>query len=196
MYTHWATMDLDHPSLIVVPFNLMPTEIVPNPNPAEILEQRKFIKNRIVDVDNYTLRHDKDAWGLLTVLGSDLCINAFSFNFKINGIAKTGCRREQLHESPHLRGNFDDRCTRSRESRPTSAPHYHDYCYGASQVQGGFDELQEPSSPFRMSGSHCAVQLRHVSFPHRPQLPSYRRKSVPKCRRESVGGQKQEPSCL
>jgi len=87
MYTHWATMDLDHPSLIVVPFNLMPTEMVPNPNPAEILEQRKFIKNRIVDVDNYTLRHDKDAWGLLTVLGSDLCINAFACNFKINGIA-------------------------------------------------------------------------------------------------------------
>lgn len=89
LYSHWVTMDMNEPELIVVPFNMLPTEQEPNPDPKRITDQRKFILERITNAKNSELLKDKDAWDLLKQLGSDLMINAFACNFKVNGKVNT-----------------------------------------------------------------------------------------------------------
>ncbi|KDQ06694.1 hypothetical protein BOTBODRAFT_70842 [Botryobasidium botryosum FD-172 SS1] len=85
MYSHWTIMDLDHPSLVLVPFNMLPTEKEADSDPKKVMEQRKYIRDRIAKQSNYDLRHDDEAWNLIRELGSDLLINAFACNFKIGG---------------------------------------------------------------------------------------------------------------
>lgn len=109
MYTVWATMDLDHPNLVVVPFNMLPTEQVPNPDPAKILEQRRFIKQRITDKDNLTIRHDDEAWELISQVGSDLLINAFACNFKVDGkinadVAEVSYMNQRIYDKLSMTG--------------------------------------------------------------------------------------------
>lgn len=78
------TADND-PKLVVVPFNMLPAEKEADPTPEKIALQKEFIRNRIVNRDNTELYNDPEAMVLLEQLGSDLVINAFACNFKING---------------------------------------------------------------------------------------------------------------
>ena len=71
--------------LIVCPFNLLPAEKVPDPTPEKIEAQKQFIRDRITDRDNSELVQDKEAVKLLAEMGSDLMINAFACNFKVDG---------------------------------------------------------------------------------------------------------------
>ncbi|KAI5836929.1 hypothetical protein DFP73DRAFT_532317 [Morchella snyderi] len=78
------TADND-PKLVVVPFNTLPAKKGANPTPEKIALRRSSIRNRIVNRENTELYNDPEAMALLEKLGSDLMINAFACNFKING---------------------------------------------------------------------------------------------------------------
>ncbi|CAE6425005.1 unnamed protein product [Rhizoctonia solani] len=82
MYTHWVTMDMDDPHLIVVPLNPTPAERA-GKSEAEIQEERKYIRNHIVNRPNLDLVRDEKAMKLVRELGSDLSINAFACNFRL-----------------------------------------------------------------------------------------------------------------
>ncbi|KDQ15195.1 hypothetical protein BOTBODRAFT_108992 [Botryobasidium botryosum FD-172 SS1] len=84
MYSHWVTMDIGHPSLLVVPFNMLPAE-KEGADPKAIMDQRLFIRDKIISRDNLELVNDPEASALLHNIGSDLLVNAFACNFRING---------------------------------------------------------------------------------------------------------------
>lgn len=77
--------------LIVRPFNLLPVEKenILHPDPAKVEAQKQFIRDRIITRENADLLNDKKAMQVLSELGSDLMINAFACNFKINGKINT-----------------------------------------------------------------------------------------------------------
>ncbi|KAG8702812.1 hypothetical protein FRC08_003234 [Ceratobasidium sp. 394] len=82
MYTHWVTMDMDDPSLILAPLNPLPAERK-GEGEAAIQAQRKYIHKNITNRPNYDLTRDKTAMELVRELGSDLSINAFACNFRL-----------------------------------------------------------------------------------------------------------------
>ncbi|KAK1215772.1 hypothetical protein PQX77_021610 [Marasmius sp. AFHP31] len=84
MYAHWATVTLDSDSLIVTPFNRLPSE-VENLGNDEVLKERKRIRDKIVCQENAQLETDQDTLDFLQTIGSDLMINAFACNFHIDG---------------------------------------------------------------------------------------------------------------
>src|SRR5690606_10350721 len=65
--------------------NRLPEEEVPNPDPAKIEAQRKFIRERICNKTNAEIANDPEAIALMADLGGDSMINAFACNFRING---------------------------------------------------------------------------------------------------------------
>ncbi|KAJ7043065.1 pyridoxal phosphate-dependent transferase [Mycena alexandri] len=88
MYSQWATMSLRSNSLVVVPFTKIPAEEDGRPK-SEIEQQRNYIQKSIVNRDNYELVNDDVAMALVRRMGSDLMINNFSCNFKIDGKTNT-----------------------------------------------------------------------------------------------------------
>ncbi|KAL9610984.1 MAG: hypothetical protein Q9167_004329 [Letrouitia subvulpina] len=85
LYSHWATITNDTSELVVVPFNMLPAEKKPNPDPKAIEEDKEFIRKRIINKSNLELVNDKKAMEMMAQLGSDLMINAFACNFRVNG---------------------------------------------------------------------------------------------------------------
>lgn len=81
MYAHLATMSTDDDDIIVVPMNMLPAE----EDSEDVEAQKKFIRERIIPETNRNLVNDSEAWKLVLKMGSDLSINAFAINFKING---------------------------------------------------------------------------------------------------------------
>ncbi|KAE8357466.1 pyridoxal phosphate-dependent transferase [Aspergillus caelatus] len=88
LYCHWATMTREDTDLIVVPFNMLPTE-QNNASPEAIEKEKTLIEKRILGVSNEDLMRDSVAADLLKDLGSDLMINAFACNFRVDGEANT-----------------------------------------------------------------------------------------------------------
>ncbi|CAE6442059.1 unnamed protein product [Rhizoctonia solani] len=82
MYTHWVTMDMDDPNLIVVPMNPLPAECQ-GKSQAEIQKEREYIRDHIVNRPNLELVRDEKAMKLVHEMGSDLSINAFACNFRL-----------------------------------------------------------------------------------------------------------------
>ncbi|KAH8081991.1 pyridoxal phosphate-dependent transferase [Cristinia sonorae] len=82
-YCEWATMaDED---LLVVPFNMLPAETTTGATLDDVEAQKQFIRDRILKPTNSELVVDDEAMQLVSQLGSDLMINAFACNFKIDG---------------------------------------------------------------------------------------------------------------
>jgi len=77
----------DDDELIVRPLNLLPAEKenLLHPDPVKVAAQKKFIRDRIINKENADLLGNVEAMQLLSELGSDLMINAFACNFKVNG---------------------------------------------------------------------------------------------------------------
>jgi hypothetical protein len=71
--------------LIVVPFNLLPSERLNPPDPEKVKKEKEFIWKRIVNASNSELVNDEEAWALFQKLGGDVMINAFACNFKVDG---------------------------------------------------------------------------------------------------------------
>ncbi|KAL0575884.1 hypothetical protein V5O48_006084 [Marasmius crinis-equi] len=99
MYARWATATLDSKSLLIVPFNRLPSERKPEGGSGssevcserrgadfdrpEVVDERRHILKTIVERTNSELQKDEDALSLMRKLGSDLMINAFACNFYI-----------------------------------------------------------------------------------------------------------------
>lgn len=67
--------------LIVVPLNRLPSET----SGGDVEAEKRLIREKILGVNNEQLVNDKDTFKFMAKLGSDLMINAFACNFKING---------------------------------------------------------------------------------------------------------------
>ncbi|KAI0051057.1 PLP-dependent transferase [Auriscalpium vulgare] len=85
MYGHWSTMSLDHPSLLVVPFRMLPSEKRSKSSPKEVDEERRYIRDVILTRTRQQLANDPRAVALMQQIGSDLVVNAYACNFRING---------------------------------------------------------------------------------------------------------------
>lgn len=70
---------------VVVPFN----PLVNEPDEQKVEEEKTFIRERILNRANEDLVYDRPAMDELRALGSDLNINAFACNFRINGQINT-----------------------------------------------------------------------------------------------------------
>ncbi|KAF8813146.1 PLP-dependent transferase [Phlegmacium glaucopus] len=79
MYAHLATMSTDQTEFIVVPLNALPTNVLPVG-----IDLKEFIRTRILPVSNKELIKDNEAMKLIQAMGSDLAINAFAVNFRLN----------------------------------------------------------------------------------------------------------------
>lgn len=86
MYAHLVTISND--AFIVKTLNKIPAE-QKNESAEKIAKQLELIRTRIIDIPNVKLVADVEAWKVVTEMGSDLSINAFAANFKINGTLNT-----------------------------------------------------------------------------------------------------------
>jgi len=109
MYTHWVTMDMDDPSLILVPLNPIPAERK-GEGEAAIQVQRKYIRDNITNRPNYDLIQDQTAMALVRELGSDLSINAFACNFKL----ADGTPNQDVIEANYLNTRIYERLSVTR----------------------------------------------------------------------------------
>ncbi|KAJ7785194.1 pyridoxal phosphate-dependent transferase [Mycena maculata] len=112
MYSQWATMSLRSSNLIVVPFTKLPAEEDGKPK-NEIEKERAYIQMNIVNRDNLDLVNDEVAMGLVKRMGSDLMINNFSCNFKIEGrvnkdIAEANYLNKRIYERLSIQKVTDD----------------------------------------------------------------------------------------
>ncbi|GJE96935.1 PLP-dependent transferase [Phanerochaete sordida] len=82
---HWAAMSVESDPFIVVPLNPLRAE----PDPAGVAREKEFIRSHILGKTNEAIVQDREAKAELYALGSDLNINAFSCNFRINGVANS-----------------------------------------------------------------------------------------------------------
>lgn len=90
-------------NLLVIPFNMLPAEMKPGATLADVEAQKQFIRDRILKPTNSELVADPEAMELVTHLGSDLMINAFACNFKINGeinsnVAEANALNSKIYE--------------------------------------------------------------------------------------------------
>jgi hypothetical protein len=86
MYGHWATMSLDHPNLLVVPFRMLPSEIAQDASAENVDEERRYIRDVLLRRTRKELANDPKACALMRQMGSDLVVNAFACNFRVNGL--------------------------------------------------------------------------------------------------------------
>ncbi|KAI9435576.1 pyridoxal phosphate-dependent transferase [Lactarius indigo] len=86
MYGHWATMSLDHPNLLVVPFRMLPSEIGPDASAENVEAERRYIRDVLLRRTQEELASDPGACGLMRQMGSDLVVNAFACNFRVDGV--------------------------------------------------------------------------------------------------------------
>ncbi|GBE87629.1 PLP-dependent transferase [Sparassis crispa] len=78
---HWAAMSDDKTDFVVVPLNPLPDESTSD----AVAKEKEFIRSHILGKSNEEIWNDKEAMKVLCQLGSDLNINAFACNFRING---------------------------------------------------------------------------------------------------------------
>lgn len=78
-------MSIESDPFIVVPFNGLSSE----PDPAAVEKEKLFIRENILGKSNEAIAANEDALKVLCALGSDLNINAFACNFRINGVPNT-----------------------------------------------------------------------------------------------------------
>jgi hypothetical protein len=95
MSAHWAAMSDKDTDFIVVPFNPLRNES----SEETIQAEKSFIRKRILGRSNADLIQDNVAMEELSALGSDLNINAFACNFRINNqVNKDGEEANRLNK--------------------------------------------------------------------------------------------------
>ena len=104
MYGHWATMSLDHATLLVVPFRMLPSEAEPDTSATRVDEERRFIRDILLTRTREELANDLKACGLMRQMGSDLVVNAFACNFRVDGVIN-----QDVSEANHLNARIYDR---------------------------------------------------------------------------------------
>ena len=107
MSAQWAAMSDDTTDFIVVPFNPLQSE-----------DDKAFIRERILPKSNEEIVDDQDAINMLITLGSDVNINAFACNFRINGAVN-----DDVEEANFLNQRIFNRLSITRPSvDPTTVP--------------------------------------------------------------------------
>ena len=104
MYGHWATMSLDHPNLLVVPFRMLPSEMGPDVSAEKVDEERRYIRDVLLKRTREELANDPKACALMRQMGPDLVVNAFACNFHVDGAVN-----EDILEANHLNARIYDR---------------------------------------------------------------------------------------
>ncbi|KAJ7201899.1 PLP-dependent transferase [Mycena pura] len=104
---HWAAMSDETTDFIVVPFN-----------PLEDESYKKIIRTRIIPKSNEEIVQDEEAFKVLCTLASDLNINAFVCNFRIDGEVN-----EDVEEANYLNKRVFDRLSlRTPGQNPMAIP--------------------------------------------------------------------------
>lgn len=101
MSAHWAAMSDEQTDFIVVPFNPLEREAE---GEKALAEEKAFIRKHILRKSNEAIIGDQAALDKLCALGSDLNINAFACNFRINGHVN-----EDVEEANYLNKRVFDR---------------------------------------------------------------------------------------
>lgn len=122
-------MDYTSPRLTVTPVNLLPIERKGSPSDEEIMQQKKYISEKIVDQSNDALENDYEAMEFVCThfsylcsssvteschqlgqLGSDTMINAFVCNFRAspndpinNDIVQSNFLNQRLYDRLSVR---------------------------------------------------------------------------------------------
>ncbi|KAI8949332.1 pyridoxal-dependent decarboxylase domain-containing protein [Xylaria longipes] len=101
----WATLTDASSPFICVPFNMLPSELEPNPTDEKIEAEKKRIRQDIVlktnaqiTEEDYNRPDDAKAMKLMRELGSDLNINAFALNFRY----ENGQLNDDIEEANYL----------------------------------------------------------------------------------------------
>ncbi|THV00047.1 PLP-dependent transferase [Dendrothele bispora CBS 962.96] len=119
--SHWAAMSDDKTDFIVVPLNLLPSELAPDTSPKKVAQEKQFIRDRILFKDNIDLVRDQEAMDLLNQLGSDLNINAFACNFRY----RDGTLNTDIEEANYLNQRiFEKLSVTSTSENPLEIPFY------------------------------------------------------------------------
>jgi hypothetical protein len=103
MYGHWATMSLDHRNLLVVPFRALPSEMDPDSSAEKVDKERRFIRD-ILGRTREELANDPKARALMRRMGSDLVVNMFACNFRVDGAIN-----QDISEANYLNARIYDR---------------------------------------------------------------------------------------
>ncbi|KAI9872353.1 MAG: hypothetical protein M1830_001743 [Pleopsidium flavum] len=128
MSAEWAAMSTKDHNFVVVPFNMLPSELKEGSTPEDVEEERQKIRDRILSRSNQELmaedvkRPDDDkAIKLLRALGSDLNINAFACNFRLSD----GTLNDDVEEANYLNKRIVERLSVDEPGDdPTSIPFF------------------------------------------------------------------------
>lgn len=124
----WAAMSEKGDNFVVVPLNELPSELKEGSTPEKVEEERQKIRDRVLKKTNEEIvsedesrPQDDKALALLSALGSDLNINAFSTNWKYaNGELNT-----EVEEANYFNTRVIQRLSvDSPEDDPTQIPLY------------------------------------------------------------------------
>lgn len=111
MYGHWATMSLDHPNLLLVPFRILPSEMDPDTSEKVVDEERRFIRDTLLKCPREVLAKDPKACALMRQMGSDLVVNSFACNFRVDGVIN-----QDVSEANALNSRIYDRLSLKKMS--------------------------------------------------------------------------------
>jgi hypothetical protein len=97
-------MSLDHPDLVVVPLRMLPSEMDPDASPKKVDEERRFIRDILLKHPREVLANHPKACALMGLMGSDLVVNSFACNFRVNGVIN-----QDVSEANSLNSRIYDR---------------------------------------------------------------------------------------
>jgi hypothetical protein len=97
-------MSLDRPNLLLIPFQMLPSEMDPETSPKKVDEERRFIRDAILKRTREELAKDTQACALMRQMGSDLVVNSFACNFRIDGVIN-----QDVSEANSLNSRIYDR---------------------------------------------------------------------------------------
>ncbi|CAG8622331.1 11681_t:CDS:2 [Ambispora leptoticha] len=78
-------MSSDDDDFIVISFNMLPAEKLNPQSPGKVKEQKKKSHELIVTKSNWNIVNSEEAQDLIKKVGSDIIINSFACNFKVDG---------------------------------------------------------------------------------------------------------------
>lgn len=104
-------MSLDHPKLLVVPFQMLPREMDSDASAKAVDEDRRFIRDTLLKHSQELLAKDPRACALMRQMGSDLVVNSFACNFRVDGVVN-----EDVSEANALNSRIYDRLSLKKMS--------------------------------------------------------------------------------
>jgi hypothetical protein len=102
-------MSTKEDNFVVTPFNMLPDEKL---GPDKVEEQKQKIRTLIIEKTNEQIVKSEEAMELIKILGSDLMINTFACNFKVDGkinedVIEANYLNQRLYEKFSLTNSKD-----------------------------------------------------------------------------------------